>query len=72
LNKKALALPEAQLDRFMFMIEVDYPSLQEKIEIGRTTSLLRATKVSQSSRSFRSLCSASLRVGHGEIVLTNA
>jgi len=31
-------LPEAQLDRFMFMIEVDYPSLQEEIEIGRTTT----------------------------------
>ena len=26
-------LPEAQLDRFMFMIFVDYPSLQEELEI---------------------------------------
>lgn len=31
-------LPEAQLDRFMFMIEVDYPSRSEEIEIGRTTT----------------------------------
>ena len=31
-------LPEAQLDRFMFMIEVDYPSLVEEIEIARTTT----------------------------------
>jgi len=31
-------LPEAQLDRFMFMIEVDYPDLQEEIAIGRTTT----------------------------------
>ena len=31
-------LPEAQLDRFMFMIEVDYPSLAEEIEIARTTT----------------------------------
>jgi len=31
-------LPEAQLDRFMFMIEVGYPELDEEIEIGRTTT----------------------------------
>ncbi len=31
-------LPEAQLDRFMFMIEVDYPELHEEIEIARTTT----------------------------------
>jgi MoxR-like ATPase len=31
-------LPEAQLDRFMFMIEVDYPSASEEIEIVRTTT----------------------------------
>jgi len=31
-------LPEAQLDRFMFMIQVDYPRLEEEIEIGRATT----------------------------------
>lgn len=31
-------LPEAQLDRFMFMITVDYPELEEEIEIGRSTT----------------------------------
>ena len=31
-------LPEAQLDRFMFMIEVNYPDLQEEIAIARTTT----------------------------------
>ena len=31
-------LPEAQLDRFMFLIEVDYPSRLEEIEIARTTT----------------------------------
>jgi len=31
-------LPEAQLDRFMFMIEVDYPDRGEEIEIARTTT----------------------------------
>lgn len=31
-------LPEAQLDRFMFLIEVDYPSRAEEILIARTTT----------------------------------
>jgi MoxR-like ATPase len=31
-------LPEAELDRFMFQIDVDYPSLDEEIEIVRTTT----------------------------------
>jgi MoxR-like ATPase len=31
-------LPEAQLDRFMFLIEVDYPSRTEEIQIARSTT----------------------------------
>ena len=31
-------LPEAQLDRFMFLIEVDYPSRTEEIEIAKRTT----------------------------------
>lgn len=31
-------LPEAELDRFMFQVDVDYPSLDEEIEIVRTTT----------------------------------
>ena len=31
-------LPEAQLDRFMFLISVDYPSRNEELEIARTTT----------------------------------
>lgn len=31
-------LPEAQLDRFMFLIEVDYPDRLEEIQIARTTT----------------------------------
>jgi MoxR-like ATPase len=31
-------LPEAQLDRFMFLISVDYPSRKEELEIARTTT----------------------------------
>ncbi|SKB81807.1 MoxR-like ATPase [Salegentibacter holothuriorum] len=30
------ALPEAQLDRFLFKIEVDYPSLEDEIDILKT------------------------------------
>ena len=37
-------LPEAQLDRFMFLIEVDYPSEEEEKRIAReTTGAVRAT-----------------------------
>jgi MoxR-like ATPase len=37
-------LPEAQLDRFMFLIEVDYPSAAEEMRIAReTTGSARAT-----------------------------
>ena len=31
-------LPEAQLDRFMFLIELDYPSEDEEVQIARTTT----------------------------------
>lgn len=31
-------LPEAQLDRFMFLIELDYPSEREEIMVARTTT----------------------------------
>jgi MoxR-like ATPase len=31
-------LPEAQLDRFMFLIEVDYPSREEEIQVARRTT----------------------------------
>ena len=31
-------LPEAQLDRFMFNITLDYPSYQEELEVVRTTT----------------------------------
>ncbi len=31
-------LPEAQLDRFMFLIEVDYPNREEEIQIARRTT----------------------------------
>jgi MoxR-like ATPase len=38
-------LPEAQLDRFMFNIIVDYPSIEEEIEIVRRTTSGTSEKV---------------------------
>jgi MoxR-like ATPase len=38
-------LPEAQLDRFMFMVQVDYPSQEEEREILRRTTESLETKV---------------------------
>jgi MoxR-like ATPase len=34
-------LPEAQLDRFMFHIWIDYPSIKEEVEIARSTTALQ-------------------------------
>ncbi len=38
-------LPEAQLDRFMFHIKVDYPSHDEEIEVVRRTTVRQDRKV---------------------------
>jgi MoxR-like ATPase len=38
-------LPEAQLDRFMFMVRVDYPSAAEEREIVRRTTEERTTDI---------------------------
>ncbi len=38
-------LPEAQLDRFMFMVKVDYPSMSEEREILRRTTEIRHTEL---------------------------
>ena len=38
-------LPEAQLDRFMFMVKVDYPSAAEEREILRRTTEDRSTDI---------------------------
>jgi MoxR-like ATPase len=39
-------LPEAQLDRFMFLIELDYPNEEEEIQIAKTTTGDDAIKLS--------------------------
>jgi MoxR-like ATPase len=38
-------LPEAQQDRFMFSVEIDYPSLSEEVEIARTTTMSRTIAI---------------------------
>ena len=38
-------LPEAQLDRFMFNLRLDYPSFAEEVEVVRTTTVERTPDV---------------------------
>ncbi|MFK5880539.1 MAG: MoxR family ATPase [Flavobacteriaceae bacterium] len=38
-------LPEAQLDRFMFSIYLDYPSFQEEVDVVKSTTTDREVKV---------------------------
>jgi MoxR-like ATPase len=40
-------LPEAQLDRFMFNIRVDYPSMQEEIDIVKQTTGFHKVKLNR-------------------------
>ncbi len=40
-------LPEAQLDRFMFRVQVDYPSFDEEIEVVRRTTTQREVKLQE-------------------------
>ena len=39
-------LPEAQLDRFMFAIQLEYPSLEEEIQVVKNTTDDRKTEIS--------------------------
>ncbi len=40
-------LPEAQLDRFMFALQLDYPSFDEEIDIVKNTTIQRDTEINQ-------------------------
>lgn len=40
-------LPEAQLDRFMFNIKLDYPSLKEEVEIVKSTTIETKAVINQ-------------------------
>ena len=54
-------LPEAQLDRFMSLIELDYPNEEEEIQIARTTTGSDLQTLSQ-------LMSAEEIIQHQELV----
>jgi len=67
-------LPEAQLDRFMFMVDVGYPSAEEEVQIVRaTTSGLQpvVAKVLEPDQ-IRSLQALVLRVPAAEHVIRHA
>jgi MoxR-like ATPase len=73
-------LPEAQLDRFMFALKVDYPDPKEELKIGLTTTgveqfdvsgLLNAERVLELQRIVRSL-PASDHVGWYAVNLVRA
>lgn len=40
-------LPEAQLDRFMFNIKLDYPELQEEIDIVKSTTVEKSAQINR-------------------------
>jgi MoxR-like ATPase len=64
-------LPEAQLDRFMFTIKVDYPSYEEEKRILATTGKGEATELTKvlSGRAISNLQKLILNVPVGDYVL---
>jgi MoxR-like ATPase len=40
-------LPEAQLDRFMFNIELDYPSFEEELQVVKSTTTINTEKINK-------------------------
>ena len=67
-------LPEAQLDRFMFMVDVGYPSAEEEVQIVRTTTSGGQARVDKvlSPQQIRSLQELVLRVPAAEHVIRYA
>ena len=67
-------LPEAQLDRFMFMVDVGYPSADEEVQIVRTTTSGAQARVDKvlSPQQIRSLQELVLRVPAAEHVIRYA
>jgi MoxR-like ATPase len=54
-------LPEAQLDRFMFLVELDYPNEEEEIQIARSTT-------GDDHVTLKALMSADEIIGHQRLV----
>ncbi len=67
-------LPEAQLDRFMFMVDVGYPSAEEEIEIVRSTTAGAREPLAQvlGPEQIRALQELVLRVPVGDHVIAAA
>src|SRR5579859_4707960 len=67
-------LPEAQLDRFMFMVDVGYPSAEEEVQIVRTTTSGAQASVEKvlSPQQIRALQELVLRVPAAEHVIRYA
>ncbi len=67
-------LPEAQLDRFMFYVNVHYPTAEEEVEIVRstTTSARRALQRVLSPHKIRDLQGLVLRVPTADHVIRHA
>ncbi|HEY2029677.1 MAG TPA: MoxR family ATPase [Myxococcales bacterium] len=67
-------LPEAQLDRFMFMVDVGYPSAEEEVQIVRATTSGTAPLVEKvlAPDQIRSLQELVLRVPAAEHVIRHA
>src|ERR1700674_1494436 len=67
-------LPEAQLDRFMFMVDVGYPSAEEEVQIVRTTTSGAQPSVSKilAPEQIRALQGLVLRVPAAEHVIRHA
>jgi MoxR-like ATPase len=67
-------LPEAQLDRFMFYVQVHYPSAEEEVEIVRTTTTGARRKLERllSPREITDLQDLVLRVPAAEHVVRHA
>src|SRR5918912_3845830 len=67
-------LPEAQLDRFMFMVDVGYPSAEEEVQIVRATTSGAQPQVEKilSPQQIRMLQDLVLRVPAAEHVIRHA
>jgi MoxR-like ATPase len=67
-------LPEAQLDRFMFMVDVGYPSAEEEVQIVRTTTSGAQASVEKvlSPQQIRALQELVLRVPAADHVIRYA
>ena len=67
-------LPEAQLDRFMFMVDVGYPSAEEEVQIVRATTSGNQPQVEKvlSPQQIRLLQDLILRVPAAEHVIRHA